>query len=131
MKSVKGGGGEGGRGGNWGVAAAVAVKWRMEMKARCVWGLAAVLGAAGGMMVTRGGAQLPPEVAALRPQGAAGTQIFLKLVPAQKEMAIIGEATEKSNAGEIEVQSYSFGVTNSATIGSATSGAGAGKATFQ
>ena len=43
---------------------------------------------------------------------------------------IAGASTDKVHKGEIDIESYSFGVANTATIGSATGGAGAGKATF-
>ena len=44
---------------------------------------------------------------------------------------IDGEVTAKGHEKWIEVLSWSFGVTNPSTIGSATGGAGAGKASFQ
>jgi type VI secretion system secreted protein Hcp len=43
---------------------------------------------------------------------------------------IAGASTDKVHKGEIEVESYTFGIANTATVGSATGGAGAGKATF-
>ena len=43
---------------------------------------------------------------------------------------IVGDSTDKGHPGEIVVQYYNFGVANTASIGSATGGAGAGKATF-
>jgi len=43
---------------------------------------------------------------------------------------IAGASTDKVHKGEIDLESYSFGIANTATIGSATGGAGAGKATF-
>jgi type VI secretion system secreted protein Hcp len=55
---------------------------------------------------------------------AAGNT-FLKLE------GIKGEATDKQHKGEIEISSFSWGVSNSSSIGSATGGAGAGKTTFQ
>jgi type VI secretion system secreted protein Hcp len=42
-----------------------------------------------------------------------------------------GEATAAGHEGEIELSSFSFGVENPTTIGSATGGAGAGKASFK
>jgi type VI secretion system secreted protein Hcp len=52
------------------------------------------------------------------------TDIFAKIGD------IKGESTDAKHKDEIEVHSFSWGVTNSATI-SAGAGAGAGKATFQ
>ena len=43
---------------------------------------------------------------------------------------IAGASTDRAHKGEIDIGSYSFGIANTATIGSATGGAGAGKATF-
>lgn len=43
---------------------------------------------------------------------------------------IVGDSTDARHPGEIVVQYYNFGVANTASIGSATGGAGAGKATF-
>jgi type VI secretion system secreted protein Hcp len=41
-----------------------------------------------------------------------------------------GDVTVAGHEGEIEIMDFSFGVENPLTIGSATTGAGAGKATF-
>ncbi len=41
-----------------------------------------------------------------------------------------GPVTDKHHKGDIEISSFSFGVSNIANIGSQSSGAGAGKATF-
>jgi type VI secretion system Hcp family effector len=41
-----------------------------------------------------------------------------------------GPVTDKHHKGDIEISSFSFGVSNVANIGSQSSGAGAGKATF-
>ncbi|MEW6477243.1 MAG: type VI secretion system tube protein Hcp [Actinomycetota bacterium] len=43
---------------------------------------------------------------------------------------ITGDSTDAAHKGEIVVQAYSFGVSNTASLGSATGGAGAGKAVF-
>jgi type VI secretion system secreted protein Hcp len=43
---------------------------------------------------------------------------------------IKGESTDSKHAGAIDIQSFSFGVTNSGSIGSIGGGAGAGKASF-
>lgn len=45
--------------------------------------------------------------------------------------AITGESQDPNHTGWIELQSFQFGVDNATTIGSASSGAGAGKAKFQ
>jgi type VI secretion system secreted protein Hcp len=42
-----------------------------------------------------------------------------------------GESTASGHEGEIDLSSFSFGVENPTTIGSATGGAGAGKASFK
>jgi type VI secretion system Hcp family effector len=55
---------------------------------------------------------------------AAGNT-FLKLD------GIKGESTDKQHKDDIEISSFSWGVSNPTTIGSAASGAGAGKTTFQ
>jgi len=44
---------------------------------------------------------------------------------------IEGESTDSAHPGQIEVLSFSFGVSNPTTIGSGSGGAGAGKASFQ
>ena len=43
---------------------------------------------------------------------------------------IPGESVDAAHKGEFEIDSFSFGVENPTTIGSATGGAGAGKAKF-
>jgi|SRR5579862_1448039 type VI secretion system secreted protein Hcp len=43
---------------------------------------------------------------------------------------IEGESTDQKHKGEIEVLSFSWGISNQTTIGSATGGAGAGKASI-
>jgi type VI secretion system secreted protein Hcp len=55
---------------------------------------------------------------------AAQVDYFLKLD------GIVGESTFKGEEGTIQLESFSWGITNSSTIGSATGGAGAGKSTF-
>jgi len=50
--------------------------------------------------------------------------IFLKLGDGSKAK---GESTDKKHAGEIELHSYSIGMTNPTSIGSATGGSGSGK----
>jgi type VI secretion system secreted protein Hcp len=44
---------------------------------------------------------------------------------------IQGESQDKAHPGEIELDSFSFGINNFSTIGSATGGAGAGKVSLQ
>jgi type VI secretion system secreted protein Hcp len=44
---------------------------------------------------------------------------------------IAGDSTDVAHKGEIQVLGFQEGITNSTRIGSATGGAGAGKATFQ
>jgi type VI secretion system secreted protein Hcp len=51
----------------------------------------------------------------------ANGETFLKI------KSIKGESTDKTHAGDIQVESFSFGATAQTNIGSATSGAGAGK----
>ena len=61
--------------------------------------------------------------------------IFLKLEsPAGKALSpaeLKGETTDKAFAGAIQINSFSFGVENQITIGSASGGAGTGKAAFK
>jgi type VI secretion system secreted protein Hcp len=52
------------------------------------------------------------------------TDFFLKLD------GIKGESMDAAHAGEIDIESFSWGETNPTTIGSATGGAGAGKVRF-
>jgi type VI secretion system secreted protein Hcp len=60
---------------------------------------------------------------------------FLKLEapagPAVKATELKGETLDKTYVGAIEIAEFSFGVENPTTIGSASGGAGAGKATFK
>jgi type VI secretion system secreted protein Hcp len=46
------------------------------------------------------------------------------------DIKVVGESTDKAHLNAIPVTSVSFGVENSTSIGSATGGAGAGKARF-
>jgi type VI secretion system secreted protein Hcp len=55
----------------------------------------------------------------------AAVDYFLKLD------GITGESVDAKHKDEINVDSFSWGVSNASTIGSATGGAGAGKAQFQ
>ena len=52
------------------------------------------------------------------------TDFFLKLD------GVKGESMDAAHAGEIDIESFSWGETNATTIGSATGGAGAGKVKF-
>ena len=77
---------------------------------------------------------LATTVAALATAGSAqaATDYFLKVTPAAgTSEPIVGETADRDFPGAIEIESFSFGAENTATIGSATSGAGVGKATFQ
>jgi type VI secretion system secreted protein Hcp len=55
----------------------------------------------------------------------AGNDYFLKVD------GIPGESQDKTHANEIELESFSWGASNTGSIGSATGGAGAGKVQFQ
>jgi type VI secretion system secreted protein Hcp len=77
---------------------------------------------------------LTSVVAALVTAGSAqaATDYFLKVTPAAGAgEPIVGETADREFPGAIEIESFSFGAENATTIGSATGGAGAGKATFQ
>jgi type VI secretion system secreted protein Hcp len=52
------------------------------------------------------------------------TDFFLKID------TVKGESADSQHGGEIDVESFSWGETNSTSIGSATTGAGAGKVKF-
>ena len=54
---------------------------------------------------------------------------FLKLVTSTGT-TVPGESLDKIHTGEIELTGYNLGTTHPSTVGSATGGAGAGKATF-
>jgi type VI protein secretion system component Hcp len=76
------------------------------------------------------------------PQGPAGTgcatecvaapntAIYLVLTPSGAQAPILGESVSANHPGAIDVQAYSMGISNQTTIGSASGGAGAGKASF-
>ncbi|HEY2706153.1 MAG TPA: type VI secretion system tube protein Hcp [Candidatus Dormibacteraeota bacterium] len=56
---------------------------------------------------------------------------FLKLVPAAAaQPAPTGESQDAKHPGEIPISGYNLGITQHITQGSASAGAGAGKATF-
>lgn len=78
-------------------------------------------------------ALLTSTVIALAGAGSAqaATDSFLKLETANPADRFQGESQDREFPGAIEIESFSFGAENKATIGSATGGAGAGKAAFQ
>ncbi len=51
--------------------------------------------------------------------------------PTDPSMAVSGESTDLAFRGAIEIKEFSFGSENTVSIGSATGGAGAGKATLK
>lgn len=59
---------------------------------------------------------------------ASSADYFLKLESMGGGPSIVGESTDAEHKGEIEVQSFSWGLHQSLSIGSQTTGAGAGKA---
>ena len=67
---------------------------------------------------------VPQGALEFAPSGGGGGAEFLKIP------GILGGATDKLHSGQIEISSFSFGVANPTTIGSATGGAGAGKVKF-
>jgi type VI secretion system secreted protein Hcp len=79
-------------------------------------------------------ALLASTVVALAGAGSAqaATDYFLKVTP-QPGMSepIVGESVDRDFPGLIEIESFSFGAENVLSIGSASGGAGAGKAKFQ
>ena len=76
---------------------------------------------------------LTSVVAALVTAGSAqaATDYFLKVQTVNPSEAIQGESVDRDFPQAIEIESFSFGAENVTTIGSATGGAGAGKAKFQ
>jgi type VI secretion system secreted protein Hcp len=77
-------------------------------------------------------ALLASTVVALAGAGSAqaATDYFLKVEPSSGDQPIIGESLDREYAKTVQLDSFSFSAENTATIGSATSGAGAGKAQF-
>lgn len=55
---------------------------------------------------------------------------FLKLTTAATGQPVQGESQDKVHLNEIELSGYSLGAVHPTNVGSATGGAGAGKATF-
>lgn len=69
-------------------------------------------------------------MAALSPVNAA-TDFFLQFGPSKNPtLNIAGESTDPMFKGAMTIQEFTFGMENATTIGSATSGIGAGKAKF-
>lgn len=65
---------------------------------------------------------------------AQAVEIFIKFTPAVGAPAIVGESSDvvyPGNQGWFEVKDFSFSVVNSNSIGSASGGAGAGRAAFK
>lgn len=60
----------------------------------------------------------------------ATTDYFLKLEGYPPNPGITGESTDANHKGEIEIESFSWGIHQSLNIGSQSTGAGAGKVTF-
>ena len=76
---------------------------------------------------------LATTVAALATAGSAqaATDYFLKVTPSPTTEPVVGETMDREFPGAIEIESFSFGAENTLSIGSASGGAGAGKAKFQ
>lgn len=63
----------------------------------------------------------------------AAFDVFIKLYPEAGQPAVVGESRDKAFPGTdgwFEISQFNFGIENSVSIGSATGGAGAGKASF-
>jgi type VI secretion system secreted protein Hcp len=72
---------------------------------------------------------LPPALHSIRDEAfKMATDYFLKLVPMTGAPAINGESTDATHQGEIEIESFSWGIHQTLNIGSQSTGAGAGKA---
>jgi type VI secretion system secreted protein Hcp len=67
---------------------------------------------------------------AIAPSAHAATDYFMRIDPGPGNTQITGESTDKQFQGWTEIKSFDMGVENVTTIGSATGGAGAGKAKF-
>jgi type VI secretion system secreted protein Hcp len=70
---------------------------------------------------------------AIAPSAHAATDYFMRIDPVQGQPQIQGESQDAAfpgSKGYIEIKSFDYSVENPTTIGSATSGAGAGKAKF-
>jgi type VI secretion system secreted protein Hcp len=64
------------------------------------------------------------------PSAQAATDYFMKVEPVSGDQSIKGETLDKDFAGAIQISNFSWGAENAINIGSATTGAGAGKAQF-
>jgi type VI secretion system secreted protein Hcp len=67
---------------------------------------------------------------AIAPSAHAATDYFMRIDPGPGNTQITGESTDKQFQGWTEIKSFNMAVENLTTIGSATGGAGAGKAKF-
>lgn len=90
--------------------------------------VALVLGPAGGAGAATAGS--PARTAGETAQAgslaaAAAADYFLKID------GIVGDSVDRRHQGEIDIESFSWGVSNPATVGSPGTGAGAGKASVQ
>lgn len=56
------------------------------------------------------------------------TDYFLKLESISGSNSVVGESADAAHKGEIEITSYSWGIQQTLSIGSQSTGAGAGKA---
>lgn len=78
-------------------------------------------------------ALLASTVVALAGAGSAqaATDYFLKVEPSQGDQPIVGESADREYAKTVQVDSFNFSAENLITIGSATGGAGTGKAALK
>jgi type VI secretion system secreted protein Hcp len=67
---------------------------------------------------------------AIAPSAHAATDYFMRIDPGPGNTQITGESTDVQYKGWTEIKSFNMGVENITTVGSATGGAGAGKAKF-
>jgi type VI secretion system secreted protein Hcp len=67
---------------------------------------------------------------AAAPSAHAATDYFMRLDPVSADQQINGESQDTTYKNYIQIKSFDFGVENPTTVGSATGGAGAGKAKF-
>jgi type VI secretion system secreted protein Hcp len=65
---------------------------------------------------------------AAAPSAHAATDYFMRIDPVTPTDQIQGESVDQTYKGYIQLKSFSFDVENATTVGSATGGAGAGKA---
>jgi type VI secretion system secreted protein Hcp len=67
---------------------------------------------------------------AIAPSAHAATDYFMRIDPGPGNTQITGESNDVQFKGWTEIKSFDMGVENVTTIGSATAGAGTGKAKF-